>query len=61
MDVRSIVGILAACIGTVVTAIGLILLMTWPYPLEVLAVVGGPFLMVAGILAMRSPRPKASA
>jgi hypothetical protein len=56
MDPKAILGILAVSAGVVVAAIGFLLLMTWPYPLEVMAVFGGPLLVGLGVVALRSPR-----
>lgn len=53
MDAQGILGVVAVCAGLVATAAGLLLVSTWPYWLDVVAVIGGPLVLVAGITLMR--------
>jgi hypothetical protein len=53
MDAQGISGVLAIGLGLVASAAGWLLIVTWPYWLDVVAVVGGPLMVFAGIALLR--------
>lgn len=56
MDWQGILGVVALVVGVVVLAAGLLLLVTWPYWLDVAAIVGGPLLILIGVVLLRRSR-----
>jgi small neutral amino acid transporter SnatA (MarC family) len=53
MDGQGIFGIIALVVGVVALTAGLLLLVTWPYWLDVVAIVGGSFLILIGVVLLR--------
>jgi hypothetical protein len=53
MDGQGILGVLAIVVGGISLAAGLLLVVAWPYWLDVLAILGGALVVVAGIVLLR--------